>query len=689
MSRLFIKLLLALLYLFTLNIYSQETLRLDSGWQILELPFKPVESLEAIENPDKFEWKNIPSKKIFSNSNRQEYTLMRIPIPENQLKDPAVFIPKTLFAISAYLDGKEIYKFYDSSIFDPGKFLGWINHLFQIPKNSKSKYIYISIYTEFSSMLIAPSLGNHDEILSDTFVTNLPALAVVVISSSLGIAFFASFLLRRSDKFSLALTIFFIFISIWLFNINYISQLILPISPMRLRLEYVSLYIAPFGIILFITTIFRSRLNLVFMGIGYLFLAYAFFALLFDVIGFFPIWKTLIPFDLILSISMLLYFFQIIRFALKKNLEARILSIGAISLVVFAVHDVFIVLGIISANMLMHIGTLFFFLSISGVALSRISELYISLKRFSKELQLKNKSLGELNRKLESKVIERTREVTEKMEQIHSLNIQQTGDYFLTSLIQQPLTRNDNTSNLVKTEFFIEQKKKFEFQKRNSDLGGDICITNLLEFPTRSGKYIFFFNGDAMGKSMQGAGGAIVAGTVMNSILTSFNTSLAAKLTPREWLLATCKEIDKIFETFNGSMLLSGVLGLIHETTGEVLYANAEHPKTVLFRDQEASFLDSDEDSFFKFGSGIIDEFIVQHFTLHPGDILICGSDGRDDLDLSENQDNKKNINYDATLFLRIVETAKADLKEIVNNINHTGKVTDDLSLMQIKFHTN
>ncbi len=136
-------------------------------------------------------------------------------------------------------------------------------------------------------------------------------------------------------------------------------------------------------------------------------------------------------------------------------------------------------------------------------------------------------------------------------------------------------------------------------------------------------------------------------------------------------------------------MLLSGVLGLIHETTGEVLYANAEHPKTVLFRDQEASFLDSDEDSFFKFGSGIIDEFIVQHFTLHPGDILICGSDGRDDLDLSENQDNKKNINYDATLFLRIVETAKADLKEIVNNINHTGKVTDDLSLMQIKFHTN
>ncbi len=523
MSRLFIKLLLALLYLFTLNIYSQETLRLDSGWQILELPFKPVESLEAIENPDKFEWKNIPSKKIFSNSNRQEYTLMRIPIPENQLKDPAVFIPKTLFAISAYLDGKEIYKFYDSSIFDPGKFLGWINHLFQIPKNSKSKYIYISIYTEFSSMLIAPSLGNHDEILSDTFVTNLPALAVVVISSSLGIAFFASFLLRRSDKFSLALTIFFIFISIWLFNINYISQLILPISPMRLRLEYVSLYIAPFGIILFITTIFRSRLNLVFMGIGYLFLAYAFFALLFDVIGFFPIWKTLIPFDLILSISMLLYFFQIIRFALKKNLEARILSIGAISLVVFAVHDVFIVLGIISANMLMHIGTLFFFLSISGVALSRISELYISLKRFSKELQLKNKSLGELNRKLESKVIERTREVTEKMEQIHSLNIQQTGDYFLTSLIQQPLTRNDNTSNLVKTEFFIEQKKKFEFQKRNSDLGGDICITNLLEFPTRSGKYIFFFNGDAMGKSMQGAGGAIVAGTVMNSILTRAN----------------------------------------------------------------------------------------------------------------------------------------------------------------------
>jgi hypothetical protein len=688
MSQLLLKLLLiAFLYIFSLNLGAQEFIPLNSGWQVLEKSFNPTESLEPVLNPDAFKWKELSSKKISANSNRNDYTLIRIPIPDNHLQEPAIFISKIIFPITIYFKGKEIYKFYDSSVFDPGKFMGWISHLIPIPENVKNKYIYISVYTEISTIMIVPILGCYHEILVNKFVSNLPGIAVVVISLLMGLAFLGTFLIRKSDKFSLSLAIFFIFISIWLFNINYISQWILPLTPNKLRLEYISMYIAPFGLVFFITNIFRSKLNVVFMAFGYIFLMYAFFALLFDVTGLFPIWKTLIPFDITLCVSMLLYIYQIVRFALQKNIEARILAVGIILLALFAVHDVLIVFAVISGSMLMHLGILFFFLSMSGVALYRVSELYLNLERFSKELQVKNKSLRELNVNLESKVIERTREVTEKMEQINALNIQQTGDYFLTSLIQIPLTRNDNTSKLVQTQFHIEQKKKFEFHNKNSDLGGDICITSTLHFPDRSGKYIFFFNGDAMGKSMQGAGGAIVAGTVINSILTSFDTSVSSKLAPREWLLTTCKEIDNIFLTFDGSMLLSGVLGLIHETTGELWYANAEHPKTVLFRDYKASYLDLDENSFLKFGCGIMHEFTIQHFELHPGDILICGSDGRDDLDISETTDNKRSINYDDTLFLRIVEFSRADLPKIVSNIKQAGKITDDLSLMKIKYH--
>ncbi|MBI3396047.1 MAG: SpoIIE family protein phosphatase, partial [Spirochaetia bacterium] len=286
---------------------------------------------------------------------------------------------------------------------------------------------------------------------------------------------------------------------------------------------------------------------------------------------------------------------------------------------------------------------------------------------------------------LEDKVKERTREVTVKMEEIQALKVQQDGDYYLTSLIERPLETNWNKSRMVETSFYIEQKKKFSFRNRSAELGGDICITGNLRFGEEGQRYIVFLNGDAMGKSMQGAGGAIVLGTTMNNIMAR-SSGVNLMMTPEEWLTQAHKDLDNVFKTFDGLMLVSAVLGLINEKTGKMWFFNAEHPWTVLYRDGKASFIEN-ELLLRKLGSPSEFQFKVRSFQLEPGDVLLVGSDGRDDLNMSPDS-SVRAINEDESLFLRHVEGARADLQGIVKAIKAAGEITDDLSLLKIGFHT-
>ncbi|EPG73077.1 SpoIIE-like protein phosphatase domain protein [Leptospira fainei serovar Hurstbridge str. BUT 6] len=286
---------------------------------------------------------------------------------------------------------------------------------------------------------------------------------------------------------------------------------------------------------------------------------------------------------------------------------------------------------------------------------------------------------------LEEKVELRTKEVTEKMEEIQSLKVQQDGDYYLTSLLSRPLMTNWNKSQIVSTNFYIEQKKKFTFRNKESELGGDICISGNLLFGNDKDRWIVFINGDAMGKSMQGAGGAIVLGTAMNNIMArSASKGRILNTSPEEWITDTYRELDDIFRTFDGVMMASVILGVINERTGKMLYFNAEHPWTVLYRDGKASFLEK-ELTLRKLGSPSEMSFRILECTLSAGDVLYVGSDGRDDINVSHDG-NSWTMNEDETVFLRLVETAKGDLDAVVNQIHKLGALSDDLSLIRIGY---
>ncbi|MDF3819665.1 SpoIIE family protein phosphatase [Leptospira sp. 96542] len=280
---------------------------------------------------------------------------------------------------------------------------------------------------------------------------------------------------------------------------------------------------------------------------------------------------------------------------------------------------------------------------------------------------------------LEDQVKDRTMQLTQLLEQ-------QNGDYYLTSLLLKPFAFNQIRNGRIHIESFTRQKKQFTFKKRTYEIGGDINIAENLKIGNT--RCTVFLNSDAMGKSIQGAGGAIVLGSVFGSILN--RTKLLEKkaeinITPQRWLRNAFLELSKVFELFDGSMLVTGILGLIEEDSGRIYIINAEHPLPILYRNGKASLIQT---KYFLNRIGLpfelSEKFTIQSFQLRPGDSLILGSDGKDDLILHESGDGSRNINDDEKAILAHVEDSLGNLEEIYKKIKTS--LSDDLSFVKIEY---
>lgn len=295
-----------------------------------------------------------------------------------------------------------------------------------------------------------------------------------------------------------------------------------------------------------------------------------------------------------------------------------------------------------------------------------------------------SQEVEDLNAGLEEKVALRTAEVLSKMEMITKLKEQQDGDYFLTTLLMEPLNLIEVNSLVLEIESFISQKKHFVFRGKEKQIGGDINFC--MQIHLQNEMYTLAVNADAMGKSMQGAGGVLVFGAVLRAVID--RTKLSSELkkqTPEVWLKNLLDEIHRLFLSFDGSMLISYFVFLIQERTGFSIYGGAEHPNAVLFRDGTAQFLPVRSFSR-KLGSQLnVNELCFEQFQFCTGDTVLLGSDGRDDI-LMRNENGEPFINMDENLFLENVVRSGCRLEKIYELILESGMQSDDISLLSIKF---
>ena len=122
-------------------------------------------------------------------------------------------------------------------------------------------------------------------------------------------------------------------------------------------------------------------------------------------------------------------------------------------------------------------------------------------------------------REANKEILEKNSQLEDILKQIKQLKESQDGDYFLTSLLLNPFYRNYAKSDYFKIDCFLRQKKRFSFKNyKGQRIGGDVNITDNIELHEK--KYILFLNADSMGKSIQGASGSLVLGSVFASLIS-------------------------------------------------------------------------------------------------------------------------------------------------------------------------
>lgn len=558
------------------------------------------------------------------------------------------------------------------------------NHILRIEPHGKRLELRIEFQPYFSHeyglLRGDPAVGNIEELRDNYTIEQLHILLLPFVFTLLSFYYAAAFLLFRSERSAIPLALFLMILSIYLLQRSDLKYS-LHVDLLQLkRIEYVSLMLLLPTLLLFFHFLFRRRCDLrlrfrrairritSFMAIICLaaLVAAAFWILFEDDIRLWDRFNSQIVQPVIWPLLFLVMAVRLIEnWRIGRPLIIGILIALTGTLLDIANHQEWI-----NTPPAAPVSLLAF---VGGLALSQVE----------KSVQTR-RELSQLNADLERRVDHRTREYKRSLAEIRTLKEQQDGDYYLTSLVLRPLScRNMTGGNSRMTwSSFTKQKKSFAFRHNRSELGGDINIVETVRL--RGREYVAFLNADAMGKSIQGAGGAVVIGTVLGASLsrTKRLPELSA-LYPEEWLRRCYEDLQNVFYSFNGSMMASAVLGLIDTTAGCLYHWNAEHPPLVLVRAGTADYIHP-SGMLYRLGAPLPEQELRVHVcSLRPGDVLYAGTDGRDDLSIDGR------IESDSGRFLEIVtehENSKAELSALVERLETFGALSDDLALLRFAF---
>ncbi|WP_208729487.1 SpoIIE family protein phosphatase [Leptospira congkakensis] len=512
-------------------------------------------------------------------------------------------------------------------------------------------------------------LGPTDKITSRFYTDEFIKLLFLTIYSTVGGYFLFLFIRRRKDRENLFFALFSFSFVVYNFLRNQLKyEFDFSFLEMK-KLEYMTiLLLIPF-MYHFLRTLFEERYNIFGKILDTVQLGFfLFFAFTQNIETFSFLLTTLIqPTWLFYVILIFVILYKNLR---KKERRAVYITIGITIVLIATIID-----SATNRNYWVFPRIMGYTFLVFNISLAIIlANSFVKL----------NEEVEDLNKNLERKVEDRTVALNESLSQLQILKEKQDGDYFLTSLLIHPLARIENKIPEIKIETYVNQKKKFHFRGKDGEIGGDICIVGTVHL--EYGDYTVFANADAMGKSIQGAGGALVLGVVFQAVLSRAKSSYTKSRPPELWLKDLYVELQSVFASFDGSMLSSVVLGMV-ANDGFIYYINAEHPWSILYRDGVASFIET-ELSMRKLGFPKNDHYFqIKTFSLEPGDTLLIGSDGRDDIALKSENESSRSINEDETLILRLVERSETNLSNLVNEIENTGEITDDLSFLRIEFY--
>lgn len=670
------------------------------------------ERISICAQPEGDHWRPIPkspSSGLYFRIDRPTYRWLRVALSEMPpCEDPAVYLGVVNLSFSAYLDGREIYRFGDPDL-GPDGFAGRPFHLISLPTASAvsrsarsgdqldSRWLTLRIWSGFRNIGIdgdGPFLVCRSQFQQEIVREDMGRFLVGVISL---VAFFISLLMyfrARSETVYLAFALQCLALGLYLVSHRELRlQHMLWAEPLIwYTLENFSLYgIAPSVAFFYREMVPESRPIRILTLVALLTASAFALANIFWLPGyvlFGPNLYVLLAFCVFGAL-------YLVPDSLKRGPpELRIALWGGGLYLVTGTLDILGGLGYlpIVSGLTSPFG---FFVLLLSTGLT-VWHRYL---RTRADLVVAHEQLREHSQNLEELVKRRTVELSQTLAAVSKLKNEQDADYLLVSRVLGPMIGARITSGNVKVESLVRQHKQFKFGGLAGQVGGDVCMAESITLAGES--YVVWINADAMGKSTQGATGALVLAVSFRSFLLhqSADESNAPRArTPATWLIRLVEEIERAFRSFEGRMTVSFVLGLVHAKSGTVHAINAGHPAPLLLRAGEARrVFEPVRDSIGVPTSDLLSDFpasappgrglpgvpaTTNGLTLEAGDILIAGSDGCYDLRLLQN--DRTPMSY-----VEIVQVTGGDLERIRELLRAAGEPVDDLSLLRLDFRSS
>lgn len=540
-----------------------------------------------------------------------------------------------------------------------------------LPNSTNTLLVYVERFFDYEVGILSgePVIRESDKMWREFYVKEFSKIVFYIAHFTAGAYFLLFYFAKKTQKEYL----YFFFLTFFLqgyefFRTEFKYYLGLDFVILK-KIEYfLLLFPVPFYSN-FIRKVLGYKANSIYLFLNYSILGISFSYFILEDIRYFDIVNK----NIAQPLWVVYIFFSVYYLLLQiknKNKESIYLFCGMVLLFFSTFSDILIERGIYNFYRTSNFSFSIFLSSMVLVLANR----YIQI----------NKQIELWNLELEKTVENRTKELLSSLHQVSELKKIQDADYFLITLLLNPLNFNSNESEHIKSYAYLKQKKTFEFRNKLYEIGGDILITSNIEI--RNKKYTIFLNGDAMGKSIQGAGGAIVLGVVFGATLRRLKENYVAS--PEVWLKESFMELQNVFESFKGCMYVSCIVGLLEESTGVLYFFNAEHPPVVIYDGKNARYVEK-RIYISKLGTPEAAEYFkIQVKQLKPGSSVFIGSDGKDDLRLLDNNGGSK-IHTDESIFLRSIEESSGDIETIPEKLKSVGEITDDLSILKIEYSNN
>ena len=345
---------------------------------------------------DDSEWKTL-NKLWHSGKRESNHLWVKTRLPKGKWKDPALYLGSVFQIFEVYLDDHLIYKFGDlNKIHEfPGhRFLNIIS----LPKNYAGRTLSLRIHSDFSR--IGPDdkvlIGERAHHFKEVIINELDDLLQSFFIFFTGLAVLMLSYQKRDRRAILAFGFFITGMFISQLVILQTTTLFIDLPLLMLYVRLIAVYSFPIPALIFLEELFGREFK---KRIRFFLLMHIIFlvgAISMSLAGLVPLMSTVMPFNLIVSISVVFGLYIVIKKSLSDS-NARIFVAGILSLAILTLHDVLVDLDILDHARLSGWGAVVLISSMAVVLIRRYIKVNLLVQFFSRELRKKNRELTKIN----------------------------------------------------------------------------------------------------------------------------------------------------------------------------------------------------------------------------------------------------------------------------------------------------